>query len=223
MGHPLWPLFDLRVRVADLELRLPTDEDLLELAAIASEGIHPPDEMPFAVAWTDAPSPAFERGFVQYHWSTRASWQPTNWTLELAVAREGALVGIQGMGARDFAVLRTVATGSWLGRAFQRQGIGRLMRQAVLGFAFDRLGAEVATSGAFLDNVASIRVSEAVGYERNGIDRVAPRGDARDVQRYRITKEQWQISKHPEVEVVGLEGCLELFGLAAKGLRSPDK
>jgi hypothetical protein len=74
----------------------------------------------------------------------------------------------------------------------------------------------VATSGAFLDNVASIRVSQAIGYEPNGIDRVAPRGDPRDVQRYRVTREQWQARQRPEVEVLGLEGCLELFGLAAK-------
>ena len=32
MGHP-WPLFDLRLRTPRLELRLPTDDDLLALAA----------------------------------------------------------------------------------------------------------------------------------------------------------------------------------------------
>jgi RimJ/RimL family protein N-acetyltransferase len=215
MGHPLWPLFDLRVRVGDLELRVPTDDDLVELAAVARAGIHPAEEMPFAVPWTDAPSPQLERGFIQYHWSTRAGWQPTNWTLELAVARQGQLVGIQGMSARDFAVLRTVGTGSWLGQVFQRQGIGRLMRQAILGLAFDHLGAEVATSGAFLDNVASARVSELVGYQPNGVDRVAPRGTSRDMQRYRLTKEQWRARRRPGVSVEGLEGCLDLFGVPA--------
>jgi RimJ/RimL family protein N-acetyltransferase len=213
MGHPLWALFDLRVRVADLELRVPTDDDLVELAAIARSGIHPVDEMPFAVPWTDAPSPQFERGFVQYHWGTRASWQPTNWTLELAVSRQGQLAGVQGMSARDFAVLRTVATGSWLGQRFQRQGIGRLMRQAILGLAFDHLGADVATSGAFLENVASARVSEWIGYERNGLDRVAPRGTSRDMQRYRLTREQWAARPRPEITVEGADACLELFGL----------
>ena len=32
-GHP-WPLFDLRLRTPRLELRLPTDDDLLELVGI---------------------------------------------------------------------------------------------------------------------------------------------------------------------------------------------
>jgi RimJ/RimL family protein N-acetyltransferase len=223
MGHPLWPLFDVRVRVEDLELRVPTDDDLVQLAAIARSGIHPADEMPFAVPWTDAPSPLFERGFVQYHWSTRASWRPSDWNLELAVAKAGRLVGIQGMGARDFAVLRTVNTGSWLGREFQRQGIGRLMRQAILGLAFDRLGAEIAASGAFRDNIASSRVSAAIGYEPNGIDRVAPRGSARDMQRYRLAREQWRARPRPEIAVEGLDGCLDLFGVTARGVMPPGK
>jgi hypothetical protein len=33
-AHP-WPLFDLRLRTPCLELRLPTDDDLLELMRVA--------------------------------------------------------------------------------------------------------------------------------------------------------------------------------------------
>jgi RimJ/RimL family protein N-acetyltransferase len=87
------------------------------------------------------------------------------------------------------------------------------MRQAVLAFAFDHLGAEVAESGAFLDNPASSRVSEAIGYEPNGIDRLAPRGVPRDLRRYRLTLEGWRSKPRPAVEVEGLEGCLDLFGV----------
>ncbi len=46
-------LCDLRLRTERLELRLPTDDELVELFRVAERGIHPPDEMPFAVAWTD--------------------------------------------------------------------------------------------------------------------------------------------------------------------------
>ncbi len=48
--------------------------------------------------------------------------------LELVVVRDGTVVGTQGVGAHDFAVLRQVSTGSWLGRAYQGQGIGTQMR-----------------------------------------------------------------------------------------------
>lgn len=46
--------------------------------------------------------------------------------------RDGVVVGTQGIGARDFAIRREVSTGSWLGRAYHRQGLGTEMRAAVL-------------------------------------------------------------------------------------------
>jgi RimJ/RimL family protein N-acetyltransferase len=212
VAHPLWPLFDLRLRTGDLELRLPTDDDIAALVAVAREGIHPPDEMPFGVAWTDVPSPEFERNTARFFWSARANWQPNAWTLPFGVFVDGRAAGVQDINAKDFAVLRTVHTGSWLGFGFQGKGTGRLMRQAVLAFAFDHLAAEVAVSGAFLDNPASSRVSEAIGYEPNGSDRLAPRGVARDLRRYRLTLEGWRSKPRPLVEVEGLAGCLDMFG-----------
>src|SRR5687768_9550303 len=90
MGHPLWPLFDLRLRTDRLVLRLPTDDDLVDLAATARAGIHPPDEMPFGIAWTDKPSPQFERESAQHHWLARATWSPERWNLHLAVFLDGS-------------------------------------------------------------------------------------------------------------------------------------
>ena len=81
MTHPAWPLFDLRLRTANLELRLPTDDDLVALIGGANAGIHPPEEMPFAVNWTDQPSPDFDRSFFQFHIGLRASWRPDDWSL----------------------------------------------------------------------------------------------------------------------------------------------
>jgi RimJ/RimL family protein N-acetyltransferase len=213
VAHSLWPLFDLRLRTENLELRLPTDDDIAELVAVAKAGIHPPDKMPFAFAWTDAPSPELERNTARFFWSHRANWEPNAWTLPFGVFVDGRAAGVQDINAKDFAILRTVHTGSWLGSGFQGKGTGRLMRQAVLALAFDHLGAEVAESGAFLDNPASSHVSAAIGYERNGIFRLAPRGVAKDGQRFRMTLEGWRARPRPVVEVDGLEGCLELFGV----------
>lgn len=100
----------------------------------------------------------------------------------------GELVGAQSVGASAFATMRTVATGSWLGRDHQGRGLGRRMREAVLGFAFDHLGAEVATTSAFLDNARSLGVSRALGYRDDGVGRLAPFGVARDTQRFRMTR-----------------------------------
>lgn len=215
MTHPLWPLFDLRLRTQRLELRLPTDDELVALVAVAREGIHDPDEMPFASPWSKKPRPRFEREMAQWHWLQRATWTPDRWNLMLAIFRDGVPIGAQDVGAADFAHLRLVLTGSWLGRAHQGRGYGTEMRAAVLGFAFDHLGAEVAETEAYLDNGRSAGVSRSLGYEPNGIGRHAPEGVARDTQRFRMTAVEWRSRERPPLDVAGLDGCRDLFGLAA--------
>ncbi len=212
--HPLWPLFDLRISTARLVLRLPTDDELAAMCALARRGVHGPDEMPFVVPWSTRPSPEFERGFAQYHWTQRATFAPQRWSLELAVFLDGEPIGGQGVGATSFATLRSVSTGSWLGLSFQGRGIGKEMRSAVLGFAFDHLGAEVATTEAYLENARSAGVSRSLGYRDNGLGRFAPNGVARDTQQFRMTREDWRARPRPGIEVEGLEGCRELFGRA---------
>lgn len=214
MAHPLWPLFDLRVGTERLELRLPTDDELAALCVVAEAGIHPPDEMPFAVAWTDTPSDLFRRQFAQYHWRNRAAWQADDWTLDLAVFLDGDPIGTQGIFAKEFRARRVVGTGSWLGRQFQGRGFGKEARLAVLALAFDGLGAEVAESGAFRDNAASIAVSRALGYEENGIAVLAPRGAPRENIRFRMTRAGWQARPRPVVRIDGLAECRSWFGLA---------
>ena len=211
----LWPLYDLRVTTGDLVLRYPTEAELPAFADIVEAGIHPEGEMPFGIAWTDAPTA--ERNVSSYQWwmGSRGSWSPADWSLTLAVWERGEPRGFQDLRASNFLVHRTVSTGSWLGQAFQGRGIGKLMRQAVLALAFDHLGAEVAETEAFLDNPASNKVSLAIGYEPNGVGRLAPRGVARETQRFRLTVDRWRARERPAVTVEGLEAGLTLFGLGA--------
>jgi len=207
-----WPLFGLRLRSERLVLRLPTDDDVVELMAVAKAGIHPPGEMPFGVAWSTLPSPEFERGFVQHHWLRRATWTPDEWWLNLLVELDGAPIGAQTVHADRFAVSRTVGTGSWLGRDFHGRGYGKEMRAAVLGFAFDGLGARVATTEAFLDNGPSNGVSRSLGYADNGFGSLAPEGVDRETQRFRMTVDAWRSRPRPPLAIEGLEPCRDLFG-----------
>lgn len=171
-----WPLLGLRLNTPRLELRLPTDSELADLASLAAEGVREPDRMPFLVPWTDLPPAERARSVVQHHWLRRGNWAPDNWALNLAVFENGRVVGLQTIAARDFAVLREVTTASWLGARHQRQGIGTEMRAAVLHLAFAGLDALEATSGAFEDNASSFAVSQKRGYEFDGIDRHVVRG-----------------------------------------------
>ena len=125
--------------------------------------------MPFTMAWTDATTPQRHRESLQWWWSARANWKPESWTFTGAVFVDDALVGVQDLMAKDFALLRTVETGSWLGRRFQGRGLGKEMRSAILHFAFEGLGAIEAMSGAFHDNLASMATSRSLGYADNGI------------------------------------------------------
>jgi RimJ/RimL family protein N-acetyltransferase len=211
--HPLWPLFDLRLKSGDLVLRLPAEEELPAFSALAAAGIHPPDEMPFGIPWTAEPSPARERQSYLWWIGARAKWSVEDWVLTLGVWVDGQPAGFQDLRAHEFLRFRTVATGSWLGLPYQGRGVGKLMRQAVLALAFDHLGAEIAESEAFIDNPASNKVSLAVGYQPNGFGRLAPHGVPRETQRFRMTLEDWRSRPRPEVTVEGLNGSLQLFGI----------
>ena len=208
-----WPLFGLRLRTPRLELRLPSLADLDELASLAAAGVHDPAVQPFGVPWTDVPPDQRARSVLQYHWGQLAAWSPQDWTLNLVVDIGGAIAGTQGLTGRDFAVLREVHTGSWLGQRYQRQGIGTEMRAAVLHLAFAGLGAEYAASGAFTDNAASLGVSRKLGYVFDGIERQVIRGQPATQHRLRLDRAGWQARRSTEVEITGLAECLPDFGL----------
>ncbi|HVX47105.1 MAG TPA: GNAT family protein [Mycobacteriales bacterium] len=171
-----WPPYRLSIAAGDLQLRPIRDEDLPELAELALDGVHEPGQMPFAVPWTDAPREQLPANIARYHWSVRSAFGPERFSLEFGVRVGGELVGCQGFSTHDFAITRTGETGSWLARRHQGRGIGTRMRQALCTFAFDELNATQITSGAFLDNPASLAVSRKVGYRPNGVDRKVRRG-----------------------------------------------
>jgi RimJ/RimL family protein N-acetyltransferase len=106
---------------------------------------------------------------LQWHWTTRGNWTADRRTLDFAVFLDREPIGAQGLSAVGFPVRREVATGSWLGQQYQRQGFGKEMRAAVLVLAFVHLGPLSAVTGAFEDNLAAIGVSRAMGYQDDGL------------------------------------------------------
>jgi RimJ/RimL family protein N-acetyltransferase len=211
MESPYWPLFDLRIMTPRVEIRMPDDDVLGKLALLASKGIRDPATMPFLQPWTDEPSPMLEQGLMQWGWRHRAEWSPNRWTFNGAVFVDGALVGVQSVTADDFALERSVNTGSWLGRAHQGRGIGKEMRTAILSFAFDTLGAREALSGGFVDNESSLRVSRSLGYEENGRRTIVRRGIPTEMVDLRMDLATWRGSERITAQVVGFEGCREFF------------
>jgi RimJ/RimL family protein N-acetyltransferase len=215
MSSSWWPLFDLRIRTERLELRPPADADLADLAALAADGVHEPGQMPFMTPWTEESPAERARSTLRWNWQIRGAWKPEDWVLELVVVQDGTVVGTQGLSARDFAVLREVHSGSWLGLKYHGQGIGTAMRAAMLWLVFAGLGAEYACSGAFEDNAASNAVSRKLGYRDDGIDRSVRRGAPVVTRRFRLDRATWASTNPAPATIEGLDACLPLFGLAA--------
>ena len=165
--------------------------------------------MPFTVPWTRGTPTEVARSVLTYQWGARASASPEKWNLELAVVRDGEVLGTQALTAHDFPVTRTAETGSWLGLRHHGQGIGTRMRLMILHLLFEGFDGLRATTSAFDDNAprtaspagsATPRTASTSSPARGGPRRAvgtcwtARRGTARPAE------------LRPEVTLVGVDG-----------------
>ncbi len=201
----IWPPYRLTLIENDLTMSVITDDDIPGLVDLALRGIHEPEQMPFSMPWTTAEPDQLPANMIRFYSSVRAGFTPENFHLLFAVRVGGELAGTQEMHSKNFTVTKTGETGSWLGKEFQGRGVGTRMRRAICAFAFDHLGAEEMTSGAFLDNPASLAVSAKVGYRPNGRFRMTRReGEMAVNQRLVLTPESF-VRGEP-IEVTGADG-----------------
>lgn len=209
----LWPFFGLVIRTGDLELRLPTEHEIVAVAEVAGRGVHALGEQPFLTPWTAGSAEDRARFVLREHWRQLAGWSPVAWRLGLGVFRGEQALGHVTLRAIDYPVLREATSSSWLGLEHHGQGYGTAARVGLLALLFDHLDAQAALSEAFVDNVASQRVSRRLGYAPDGIVRDAYGIEVRTSDRLRLTRETWLAGTHPPVEVSGVRDCLPLLGL----------
>lgn len=213
----LWPPYALRIVTPRLELRLATDEELADLAervAVADAVVTA--EWAHLMTWSRAPSPDRERNVLQWAWRWRAALTPEAWRLPLGVylrTSPDTAIGSMDVVADDFAVTRSVTTGSWLLRTHAGQGLGTEARAGVLEFAFRGLGAVEARSQALIDNGPSNGVSRRLGYTPDGSRIVAVEGVGRPSVRWRMDAGDWR-SPVP-VELTGVELLRPMLGADA--------
>jgi RimJ/RimL family protein N-acetyltransferase len=214
----LWPLFSLLIETPRLRLRLPREDELPALARAARD-IAGPGEPQLQMPWMYGDSPDMERRLLQRHWRALAHWKPASWHLPLAVFAAAEPIGIQDLWAEEFALRRSVGTGSWVTRTRQGRGYGTEARAAVLDLAFSYLGAIEALSEYTEGNGASERVSRKLGYVPNG-QRAAHRDDAGRVTEYqlRLDRPVWESHAwRDRITVTGLGPCLPMLGLDGSG------
>ena len=199
----LHPPFGLVLRAGDLTLRVLTDADLPEYAALLRRPIFADPESPAVFWWYRAEPEVRVRNALSFQWRLRSEVSPEGWTLPLGIWAEDRLIGCQDISAVRFAERRTVTSGSWLTLDAHGRGFGTLMRQAMLVLAFDHLGALRAESSAALGNEASFGVSRACGYVDNGTQVSTLPGPTTVEQRFLATPESFRRPRVP-VQVEGL-------------------
>lgn len=208
-----WPQYGLTIFTPRLELRLPREEELAELAHLAGRGVHRADERPFLTPWTDGSPEDRARFVLQGHWGQLGGWSVAAWRLGLGVFLHGDPLGMVTLRARDFLIVREVTTSAWLGIEHQRKGYGTEARIGLLTLAFDHLNATAALTEVFRDNHSSQGVSRKLGYVPDGISRDARGDEAVVSDRLRLTREKWNPEKQPAVTVDGMAACRLMFGL----------
>jgi RimJ/RimL family protein N-acetyltransferase len=93
----------------------------------------------------------------------RAPGEPGGWVQFSVEAREaGRLIGDVGLSPAD-GEPGVLKVGYTIDPAFQGRGYATEAVRALLGYAFETLGADVVRAYASADNAASIRVAEHVG------------------------------------------------------------
>jgi RimJ/RimL family protein N-acetyltransferase len=212
-----YPPLNLAVRTPRLTLAAATDELLERLVPVVRAGVVTDDDpVPF-----DDPmslyeeSPTREWRWMRSIWSGRSRVSAEFWRLYFVVCDDGEPVGMQDLVGRDFAALGTVTSFSWLAPAARGRGLGKESRAAILHLAFAGLGAREAGSDAFVDNHASNRVSEAAGYTRNGTTWATRRGEAAQLQCWRLTRDDWAARRRTDIELSGVEECKPVLGLTS--------
>jgi RimJ/RimL family protein N-acetyltransferase len=210
-----YPLLDLRVSTPALELRAATDELLDELAEVVRAGKTHAEPAPY-----DDPMSFYETDpdlrvakWLRAIWRRRGAVDPDFWRLYFVVMVDGHPVGEQTLSGVQFPALGTVTTFSWLSVDLRGRGIGREMREAILQFAFDGLGAKEAASDAFVDNQGSNAVSRRLGYQPNGVDWGTRRGEPALLNRWRLDRAGWEPRRRDDIKLHGVEACHALLPL----------
>ncbi|MFM6850830.1 MAG: GNAT family N-acetyltransferase [Terrabacter sp.] len=207
---PVWPLHGIRLRTADLELRVMTESDLPVLARVMPADL---ELNPHATRYAGLDEQANRRAVLaQGYWRALGMWSPDDWALPFVARSGGEAVGVQWLEGPDWTSERTVDSASWLVAAARGRGLGKQMRAGVLALAFGHLRAVAAISSAVVGNGGSLGVSRALGYRDTHRSVLEHSGET--LQHVRLDASAWSASGLTHGVVVdGVAPALPLFGL----------
>jgi RimJ/RimL family protein N-acetyltransferase len=149
------------VRTARLWLRPPRDGDAARLYELFANWE--------VMRWLSSPpwpyAPSDARDFIE------ARKVPHPDFITSAIVLDGALIGIIGALVKPASVVqreRGYSIGYWIGQPYWGCGYMSEAARAFLGPVFATISDGAVYSGAFRGNVASLRIQEKLGFERDG-------------------------------------------------------
>lgn len=167
-----------RLRYGAIALRLPRDSDLAAIVAACQD-----PEIP---RWTRAPNPYRESDGREFLHACEESWrEETGVVFAVTWVEEDALIGT--IGAR-LLENQVGEVGYWVDRAARGRGVAPAAVRALSDWCFLEAGLERLQLLAEPENVASQRVAEKAGYQREGLLRsyFPNKGTRRDVLVYSL-------------------------------------
>ena len=129
-------------------------------------------DSPEVVRWTGLPFPFDDATAAAWIARTQEGYRTgarTGWGARL----RGSGVPVGGGSVRLNPRSPIATIGFWLGRAHWGQGLGRELAEALTAWSFDVLGARRVEADCVAENVASARILEDCGFEREGRQREA--------------------------------------------------
>jgi RimJ/RimL family protein N-acetyltransferase len=209
-----YPPLNVSVETPRVTLLGATDDLLYQLLPAVRAGVVSPAESPFDDPMSlYAESPEREWRWLRAIWKGRGTATADSWRLYFVVVVDGQPVGMQDLIGEEFRAYGTVTTFSWLKPGARTGGVGTEMRSAILHLAFAGLGASEASSEGFIDNAASNRVSQKVGYQANGLSWASRRGEPAQLQKWTLTRETWESVRRNDIKLSGVEECKTALGL----------
>jgi RimJ/RimL family protein N-acetyltransferase len=118
----------------------------------------------------------FETWLAIAQQSTLQHGQPVNWAIR---EQDGSLIGGIGFKELDIGKCHRAEVGYWLAKPYWGQGIMTAVVRRACAHAFDAWGLVKTMAHVFAGNVASARVLEKCGFEKEGHLRKHPLKDGR--------------------------------------------
>ena len=156
------------IRSEGLLLRAPRMDDYVDWAQLKQESRS--FLAPWEPVWPvdDLTRQSFRRRMKRYHDDMIADLA---YTLFIFEPTTGSLMGGMTLGNVRRGVSQSATLGYWMGQPFAGRGIMTKAVRVMKVFAFEKLGLRRIEAGCIPNNIASIRVLEANGFEREGYAR----------------------------------------------------